>query len=130
MPTRVLRVALRVHGTWFLSGALFLELLPNSWLRHLELVPPAAPFHRVVFGIASAELLTGAAFFWLASLQATLPRFAMVAALVHTIINLFHNALSIAEFYRESHIWIVGLDTIVIAPLFVAYVLAAFRWPT
>lgn len=127
--SRLVRITLRIHGLWFLAGALFIEFLPASLLRSLHLFPPEAPFHYVVFGIASAELLTGAAFFLFASFQSRIPRFVYAVALIQTVINLYHNAAAIARFGAEPQIWIIFVDTVIIAALFVVY-LVAFRRKT
>lgn len=127
--SKAIRVALRVHGLWFLLGALFLEFLPLSLLQYLSLLPPDSPFTRVVFGIASAELLTGALFFLLASFQPRIPRFVFVIGLIQTAFNLYHNAVAFTQFSDESQIWIITLDTVIIVVLFLLY-LAALRIKT
>lgn len=114
----VLRGALAVHGLYFICWGVILDFFVGPVASALHLPEPQTVIGWVATDIASGELLSLGMMFLLASLQTHLPRFILVAAIIQTAYNLYHDAVWFSKGYPLG---LVALDTVLIGTLFVIY---------
>ena len=118
------KVAFRLHAFYFFFWAAFFELMPRAVMGWLGLEMPDNPIGWVAANVAAGGLLTAGALFFLASRHKRVPRIALGAALVQTAFNLYHDAVWLVGFRNQPQLWLVVLDTVIIASLFLVYVRA------
>jgi hypothetical protein len=121
MSSEVLRLAFRVHAVYFFAWALFFESLPESLMRSMGLDLPQNPVSWIATSVAAGGLVTAGVLFWLASRHAQPPRIALGTALIQTGFNLYHDAVWLLAYWDRGQVWLVVLDTVVIASLFSVY---------
>lgn len=118
---KFLKLALRIHAVYFFAWAPIFEFLPPPVLNFFGLSLPEGAVGLVAAGVASGGLITAGVLFLLASFQDRIPSFVLVVALVQTAFNLWHDAVWL---WNQYHFWLTLLDAVVIASLFVAYLIA------
>ena len=116
----VLRGALAVHGLYFICWGVIFDFFVGAVASALHLPEPQTVIGWVATDIASGELLSLGMVFLLASLQTHLPRFILVAAIIQTAYNLYHDVVWFAKGYPFG---LVLLDTVLIGTLFTIYVM-------
>ncbi len=123
MPTpKFLRLAWRIHAAYFYLWAVVFEFLPKPLIIGLfGLELPKTAVGWVAAGVSAGGLLTIGTMLFLASFQVQLPRFVITAVLVQTTFNLYHD---VVWFAQGRHFWLTLLDTVVIAGLFMTYLIA------
>jgi hypothetical protein len=121
MPSERLRAAFRVHAAYCFAWALFFEFLPDDLMNVLGLDLPQNPVSWIATSVAAGGLVTAGVLFWLASRHAQPPRIALGTALIQTGFNLYHDAVWIMAYWDRDKLWLVLIDTVVVASLFSVY---------
>lgn len=122
-PQRFLKIALRVHAIYFAGYALFFEFLPTQALHYLGMTVPADLLGGIATKVAAGGLLTCAVFFWYGSREATVPKVVIIAALIQTIYNLYHDIIGGLQFRISTSLQhgVVFVDMILIGILCIVY---------
>lgn len=123
MPTpKFLRLAWRIHAVYFYLWAVIFEFLPEPLIiGFFGLEMPKTAVGWAATGVSAGGLLTIGTLLLLASFQTQLPRFVIAVVLAQTTFNLYHD---VVWFTRGHHFGLTLLDTVVIAGLFVTYLIA------
>jgi hypothetical protein len=117
-------LAFRAHAVYCFAWALFFEFLPDNLMIVLGLDLPQNPVSWIATSVAAGGLVTAGVLFWLASRQAQPPRIALATALIQTAFNLYHDAVWIMAYWDRDKLWLVLIDTAIVAALFSVYLYA------
>jgi hypothetical protein len=125
------RVALRVHGVYFVLWALFfefIEYLPFFKSPPLNDIPVEGATGQMAANIAAGCLFSLAALFFISSAKPQIPRFIYTVTLTQTSINLYHDVLWMIKFGQIPDIFpVIVLDTVIITTLFIIYLTARIK---
>ena len=121
---KILRIAFLVHGIYFVTWTLIFDFFVGPVAGFLNLPMPQTVIGWVATDIAAGELLAVAAFLLLAAWQAQIPRFIIVAAIIQTVYNLYHD---VVWFWNKYPFGLVLLDVVLISVLFIIYVVTWYN---